>query len=120
MLCHLKVDNVICHLKVDNVFISPPMMNLPSSIGLLALVVELLCSRFRMSWIRCASVSFGVRDGACTFTTSMPFSSVSPGIVHRKACAIRPVPCSVAADDVEADHGDDIVLICRNMNASTT
>lgn len=40
-------------------------------------------------------------------------------IRHRKACAIRSVPCSVAADDVEADHGDDIVLICRNMNAAT-
>ena len=87
-------------LKVDNVFISPPMRNL-------ALVMELLCSRFRMSWIRCASVLIGV----C--------SLLSPGMVHRKACAIRPVPCSVAADDVEADHGNDIVLICRNMNAAT-
>ena len=99
--------NVICHLKVDNVFISPPMRNLPSSIGLLALVMELLCSRFRMSWIRCASVLIGV----C--------SLLSPGMVHRKACAIRPVPCSVAADDIDAELGDDIVLLCRNMNAAT-
>ena len=85
--------NVICHLKVDNKFISPPMTNL------VALVMELLCSRFRMSWIRCASVMIGV----C--------SLLSPGMVHRKACAIRPVPCSVAADDVEADHADDIALL---------
>ena len=70
-------------------FISPPMRNLLSPMDLLALVLELLCSRFSMSWNRCASVSFGVPDGACTFTTSMPSSSVSPGIVHRKACALR-------------------------------
>ena len=68
------------------------MRNLPSSIGLLALVMELLCSRFRMSWIRCSSVLIGV----C--------SLLSPGMVRRKACVIRPVPCSVAADDVDGDH----------------
>ena len=81
--------------------------------------MELLCSRFRMSWIRCASVMIGVADGACMLMTLMSCSLLSPGMVHRKACAIRSVPCSVAADDVEADHGDDIVLICRNMNAAT-
>ena len=74
---------------ISSEFISPPRRNLLSPMDLLALVLELLCSRFFMSWNRCASVSFGLPDGACTFTTSMPSSSVSPGIVHRKACALR-------------------------------
>ena len=72
-----------------------------------------------MSWIRCASVMIGVADGACMLMTLMSSSLPSPGMVHRKACAIRTVPCSVAADDVEAEHGDDIVLICKEMNATT-
>ena len=85
----------ICTRGSSSVFISPPMRNLPSPIGLLALVMELLCSRFRMSWNHCASVSFGLPDGACTLTTSMPSSSPSPGMVHRKACAVRRCPCTL-------------------------
>ena len=79
----------ICPRMNSSVFISPPMRNLHSPIGLLGLVTELLCSKFRMSWHRCASVSFGLPDGACTLTTSMPSSLRSPGMVHKKVCAVR-------------------------------
>ena len=86
------------------------MRNLSSLIGLLAVFMELLCSRFRMSWNRCASVSIGVLDGACMLTTSMPCSSLSPGTLYI-FFEIRPVPCSVAAYDVEADRAGNIALL---------
>ena len=83
----------ICVSFSSLVFISPPMTNLPSQIRLLAPIMELLCSRFCMSWARWLSVSVHcLLDGACTLTTSMPSSSPSPGMVHRKACATRRCP----------------------------
>ena len=82
----------ICESPSSIVFISPPRTNLPSPICLVGLAMELLCSRFRMRWYRCESVSFGLPDGAWTLTMSMPSSSFSPGIMHRNACALRRCP----------------------------
>ena len=96
-LCTLRMSRIrnllsICEKQISVVFISPPRRNLPSPILVSALAMELLCSRFCISWYRCESVSFFLPDGAWTLTTSMHSSSLSPGMMHRNACALRRCP----------------------------
>ena len=39
------------------------------------------------------------------------FQSMLAKIIFAVLCSSGPVPCSVAADDVNADHADDIALL---------
>ena len=64
-------------------------------------------------WVRIVKKNFAHARLACLvlFQSMLTKIMFAPAVL----CSSGPVPCSVAADDVNADHADDIALLVEEL-----